>query len=125
MYPKSNRERFIPPKGQLLVTFEKAQAVGCIQAVNSLYFNKIMSATQLNPCDGCSIWEDEGPKCQAFVKYHSAHRQFLTKKQTTTANNSPEYRGLNMKTIAKRLHISLKEARRCKAAGTLRKVYDD
>jgi hypothetical protein len=89
-----------------------------------------MKVTCSNPCNGCPTWADIGPKCGCFQQYHVAwarHQEALkvkaeADKAAVTPHNAPEghaFADMNMKQIAEVLGVSLSEARRRKAAGTL------
>ena len=73
------------------------------------------------------MWERKGPECAAFQQYHTAYTNAVIGQHqaleaaTKPSNFPPGHRffGLSMKEVAKQLDISLGEARRRKAAGTL------
>lgn len=127
---KYHQERYLPPKGKLANEFESLMDAGCIQAENEglrVIFGLLMVETNMNPCNGCPVWEQRGPQCKAFQLHHSAYRAWKTAhdEQIHTAvspQNAPaghRFEGKNMKQIAEALSISLSEARRRKQAGTL------
>ncbi len=124
------RHQYFPPNGTLDGTFDQLQAAGCIQCELEqlrVLFIGLQSATRGNVCDGCPVWSQKGPACAAFSQYHSAARAVREDsersliKATTPQTNSgnPELSCMSMKMIAEKLGISLSEARRRKAAGTL------
>jgi hypothetical protein len=126
----AERGRWLPPKGTLSSDFDMLQADGCIQAeMKSLraMFAMLMSLSGRNPCDGCPVWDRQGPQCKAFQKHHSAyiswkHSHDAEIAEKITPCNAPDghrFASMNMKQIAKELGISLGEARRRKQAGTL------
>ena len=127
---KYRQERYLPPKGRLSNDFEGLMGAGCIQAENEglrVIFGLLMVETNMNPCNGCPVWDRQGPQCKAFQQYHSAYRAWKTAhdeqiRAVTTPQNAPAghpLEGKTMKQIAEALSISLSEARRRKQAGTL------
>ncbi len=125
-----HRGRYIDPKGQLSGTFEQLLKAGCIQAGDwylEQLFYLLMAMTGRNPCGGCPVWLDKGPKCPAFQQYHTAYhlaeeKQQQVIKDATTPNNVPsghEFFGLSVKQIAEKLGVSISEVRRRKVSGTL------
>ena len=129
-YKGQYRGQYLPPRGLLKATFEQAQAAGCIQAIDQKVFDGLMKVTCNNPCNGCPQWADGGPKCGAFQQYHLAwarHQEALKNKAeadkaAVTPHNAPAghpFAKMNMKQIAQELGVSLSEARRRRAAGTL------
>ena len=136
-WPKVKRGPFQgdyePPDGVLGGTFKELMAAGCIQAetVDMLpMFRALMIGTHKNPCNGCPAWAAQGPKCRAFRVYHSVWREHeaAAAKRTAEALSATEphnvpvghpLAGLSIKSIAKRLGVSIAEVRRRKAAGAL------
>jgi len=124
------RGRYLDPQGQLTGSFTQLMEAGCIQAENrelEPLFYALMLATMKNPCDGCPVWGNKGPECQAFQQYHTAYTQAIETqqqviKEATTPSNVPAEHplaGLSVKQIAAKLNVSISEVRRRKAAGTL------
>jgi hypothetical protein len=71
------RGQYLPPQGKLKASFDEAHEAGCLQAeTNNPTFRErfplLMIALLCNPCDGCPIWEQDGPACECFQKYHTA-----------------------------------------------------
>jgi hypothetical protein len=127
---RRNDLRYLPPKGTLSPNFEKLKADKCIQAeTDSLrdLFAILMGLTGCNPCNGCPVWERQGPACKAFQNNHSAYASWKSEhdeeiKEAVTPRNAPrghKFDGMSMKQIATELGISLGEARRRKMEGTL------
>ena len=129
-YKGQYRGQYLPPRGLLKGTLEQLKEAGCIQTVDEKVFKGLMKATVSNPCNGCPVWAEGGPKCGAFQSYHTSwarHQEALkaklvADKAAVTPHNAPEghvFADMNMKQIAETLGVSLSEARRRKAAGTL------
>lgn len=120
------RGGYLPSSGQvdeLLVTFDQAHESGCIQAVHGPPFWALMIATNLDPCNDCPVWKEDGPACKTFQMYHTAYahvkesQEEAVKKATTppAVQGHPEFTGLTTKQIAEKLGISKNEVRRRKA----------
>ena len=87
-FPKDRSGRFYSPNGKLMCNFEEAQSTGCIQAETNnamLMFSSLMIVTNINPCNGCPVWDRVGPECGCFQKYHTGYHAVVEEKKQHAA----------------------------------------
>ena len=126
------KTRRADPSGYLEDNFDALHEAGCLQAARIDIFayglyRAIYEATYGNPCAGCPQWQDQGEKCLAFQKYHTASKANNKDKlpdrlepATKPGNrNGKAWEGMSITQIAARLGVSKSEVRRLKQAGKL------
>jgi len=114
------------PVGFLKPDFEGLQQAGCIQADMRPLFIGLYAATQGNICNGCPVWQEQGPECKAYQQYHSEalskavdRHQRIVQAVFPCDKNGDKWHGYSVSQIAQELNISKSEVRRRKLAGTL------